>query len=150
MRGAKRGLSRVKNGVFAGDSDASYSRTLPDNGVIYLADVVITNATVNKVMSINYTVEFAKRLKVNPRLDIIMSMAGGPHIPCIDNVGSCSYNLCYARNEIEVQVASAWGNDCPVPQGSVPGLLSLSADSNCLDYPQGPRGSHQSKLDRRW
>ncbi|XP_050048211.1 uncharacterized protein [Dermacentor andersoni] len=94
-----------------------------DSEMVYVTDVVITNATVDKVMSVNYTVEFTQRLRDNPLLDVIMSIAGGPHIPCIDEVGSCSYNLCYARNEIEVQIASAWRSECPVPPGLFTGYL---------------------------
>ncbi|XP_070384010.1 uncharacterized protein [Dermacentor albipictus] len=94
-----------------------------DSETVFVADVVITNATVDEVMYVNYTVEFTERLRYNPRLDVIMTIADGPHIPCIDEVGSCSYSLCYARNEIEVQVTNSWGNDCPVPQGLYRGHL---------------------------
>ncbi|KAL3187201.1 hypothetical protein MRX96_025516 [Rhipicephalus microplus] len=95
-----------------------------DKETLYLANVVVDNATVNMVMSVNYSIEFTRKLMGYPYVEIVMSVANGPHIPCIDYIGSCAYSLCNARNSMEVQIGSPWGNECPPPQGLFAGHFS--------------------------
>ncbi|XP_077493520.1 uncharacterized protein LOC144104408 isoform X3 [Amblyomma americanum] len=90
---------------------------------VYVSNVIITNATLGQHFGINYTLEFMRRLQKNPRLDLIMSIAGGPQIPCVDNIGSCSYNLCNAETEIETRITDPWRNECPIPRGLLNGYF---------------------------
>lgn len=68
--------------------DAACNHSLPDKETLYLANVVVDNATVNMVMSVNYSIEFTRKLMGYPYVEIVMSVANGPHIPCIDYIGS--------------------------------------------------------------
>ncbi|KAL1426037.1 hypothetical protein MTO96_018587 [Rhipicephalus appendiculatus] len=108
-----------------------------DQETLYVANVVVVNATVNMVMSVNYSIEFTRRLTTNPHVEIVMSVADGPHVPCIDNIGSCVYDLCSARNYIEAQIGSPWGNDCPVPQGLFTGHFRYQLSNTTWDTLKG-------------
>ncbi|XP_077493522.1 uncharacterized protein LOC144104410 [Amblyomma americanum] len=77
--------------------------------------VTITNAKIGQTMIVNFTLIITESLGSNPTLQITMRKNGGSTIPCVNNVGSCTYKLCGGTSSVEQGLGQLWNNQCPVP-----------------------------------
>ncbi|XP_075739131.1 uncharacterized protein LOC142784594 [Rhipicephalus microplus] len=65
-------------------------------------------------MRVNFTLIISTQLASNPTLKITMKKSNGLTIPCLNNVGSCTYKLCRGTTSVEQQLDVLWNNQCPI------------------------------------
>ncbi|CAN7994383.1 unnamed protein product [Ixodes pacificus] len=85
---------------------------------VKLSNVVITNARLGQTMTLNFTVNITTTLNTSPQLKVTMTTNFGLPIPCINDVGSCAYDLCGGTSEVEQGLGSRWNNTCPITPNS--------------------------------
>ncbi|KAL1426040.1 hypothetical protein MTO96_018590 [Rhipicephalus appendiculatus] len=79
-------------------------------------------------MNLKYTVQLKQQVDGNPQLKFTMT-SGSSTLPCINEVGSCTYKLCGATGNVEKQIAAAWNNKCPIPARTYTNSLSMKIPS---------------------
>ncbi|XP_077494783.1 uncharacterized protein LOC144105535 [Amblyomma americanum] len=95
---------------------------------VSVSDVTITNAKIGQTMVVDFTLKVSEALGSNPTLKITLRKQGGSEIPCINNVGSCTYKLCGGTSSVEQGLAEQWNNQCPVPAMTAKESLSAKLD----------------------
>nr|XP_037289730.1 LOW QUALITY PROTEIN: uncharacterized protein LOC119183990 [Rhipicephalus microplus] len=93
-------------------------------------DVSITDAQLGKTMRVNFTLTISTQLASNPTLKITMKKSNGLTIPCLNNVGSCTYKLCGGTTSVEQQLGVLWNNQCPI--NPITGQQSITAQLDPL------------------
>ncbi|XP_077494779.1 uncharacterized protein LOC144105532 [Amblyomma americanum] len=87
------------------------------SSILVIDDVTASNVKVGSTMTLKYSVELEEEVSGNPQLVFTMT-SGSTKLPCLSNVGSCTYKLCGGTGKIEKQIASSWNNKCPIPAGN--------------------------------
>ncbi|EEC11425.1 immunoglobulin-binding protein, putative [Ixodes scapularis] len=86
-----------------------------DTQVLSVSDVTISNAKVGETLLFNYTGELTGNPLNSPVLIFTMTKkSDGSEIPCLLNVGSCTYRMCGGDTSIEQQIGAPWNNQCPI------------------------------------
>ncbi|EEC14225.1 immunoglobulin-binding protein, putative [Ixodes scapularis] len=94
--------------------------------VVVIDDVTITDAAVGKTMIISYVGQLTQALNDSPSLRFTMTRnAGGGQVPCINDLGSCQFDLCGGTSDREREIGAPWNNTCPIPAGSYDTSVSL-------------------------
>uniref|UniRef100_V5GXA1 Putative lipocalin-8 9 n=1 Tax=Ixodes ricinus TaxID=34613 RepID=V5GXA1_IXORI len=87
--------------------------------VVVIDDVTFTNAKVGETMIFSYKGQLTQSLNDSPSLKMTMTrINGGGKLPCIDDLGSCEYQLCGGTSDVEKEISKAWNGTCPIPAGS--------------------------------
>ncbi|XP_077492471.1 uncharacterized protein LOC144103686 [Amblyomma americanum] len=86
------------------------------SNILVIDDVTVSNVKVGSTMTLNYSVELEKEVSGSPQLVFTMT-SGSTELPCLGEVGSCTYDICGGTGNIEQQIASPWNNTCPIPPG---------------------------------
>ncbi|KAH6924067.1 hypothetical protein HPB50_011149 [Hyalomma asiaticum] len=76
-------------------------------------------------MSFYYTMNISEKIEGSPVLSFQMS-SGKAGVPCLQNVGSCSYYMCNGTNSVEEQINAPWNNECPIAPGSYENHLNIT------------------------
>ncbi|KAH6923996.1 hypothetical protein HPB50_010223 [Hyalomma asiaticum] len=82
-------------------------------------DVEITSAfakdlEVGKTVTVDVTVVARKQFNSDPKLNLAITTSNNVKLPCMFNVGSCTYKMCNAYYQMEKFLASVWDNKCPI------------------------------------
>ncbi|CAN7939450.1 unnamed protein product, partial [Ixodes hexagonus] len=85
---------------------------------VKLSNVAITNAELGMTMTLNFTLNITTTLNNSPQLKVTMTKNNGARIFCIDNFGSCTYDLCGGTSSVEKRLGSLWNNTCPITPNS--------------------------------
>ncbi|CAN7994384.1 unnamed protein product [Ixodes pacificus] len=94
--------------------------------VVVIDDVTIKNAKVGQTMIFSYTGQLTQSLNDSPSLKMTMTkINGGGQIPCIDDLGSCEYQLCGGTSDVEKEISKPWNGTCPIPAGSYDSSASI-------------------------
>ncbi|XP_054917088.1 uncharacterized protein [Dermacentor andersoni] len=79
-------------------------------------------------MSFNYTMNISQQIDGSPQVVFEMS-SGDAGLPCFQNVGSCTYNMCNGTNSLEEQISAPWSNECPIAPDSYQNELNVKIPS---------------------
>ncbi|XP_040068787.1 uncharacterized protein LOC120841855 [Ixodes scapularis] len=94
--------------------------------VVVIDDVTITNAKVGTTMTFSYKGQLTQSLNDSPSLKMTMTeINGGGQIPCINDLGSCEYQLCGGTSDVEKEISKPWNGTCPIPAGSYDSSASI-------------------------
>ncbi|XP_040068785.1 uncharacterized protein LOC120841853 [Ixodes scapularis] len=89
--------------------------------------VTVTDAAVGKTMVISYGGQLTQALNDSPSLKFTMTKnTGGGQVPCINDLGSCQYDLCGGTSDTEKKIGAPWNNTCPIPAGSYDTSVSVN------------------------
>ncbi|KAK8760780.1 hypothetical protein V5799_027951 [Amblyomma americanum] len=66
-------------------------------------------------MTINYAGELLQELQQPPITKFTMWNSMGMKLPCVQDMGSCSYKGCDGESPMERFIGRPWNNTCPIP-----------------------------------
>ncbi|XP_075750500.1 uncharacterized protein LOC142817355 [Rhipicephalus microplus] len=95
---------------------------------VKLSGVSITDAQIGKTMKVNFSMIITTQLASSPTLKITIKTSSGSTVPCINNVGSCTYKLCGGTTSLEQEFGMPWNNKCPINPITVQQSITANLD----------------------
>ncbi|XP_075529687.1 uncharacterized protein LOC142563061 isoform X2 [Dermacentor variabilis] len=92
-------------------------KTCPDHQDakdIEITSAVARDMEVGKTISVDVTVVAKKEFKTDPKLSLTITTSNQIKLPCVFNVGSCTYKLCNGETPMEKFLGGVWDNKCPI------------------------------------
>lgn len=92
-------------------------KTCPDHQDardIEITSAVARDVEVGKTISVDVTVLAKKEFKTDPKLALTITTSNQVKLPCMFNVGSCTYKMCNGITPLERFLAGVWDNKCPI------------------------------------
>lgn len=86
--------------------------------LVTVRNLSITDAKVGRNMTIHYVGELHSDLLGSPMTKFTMWNSNGVKMPCVQDMGSCTYKSCGGQTEMEKMIGAAWNNTCPIPAGN--------------------------------
>ncbi|XP_037524457.1 uncharacterized protein LOC119401627 [Rhipicephalus sanguineus] len=85
--------------------------------LVSIHNLSIEDAKVGRNMTIRYTGELHEVLQDAPITKFTMWNSNGMRMPCVQDMGSCTYKGCDGESAMERTVGEPWNNTCPIPPG---------------------------------
>ncbi|KAL3187200.1 hypothetical protein MRX96_025515 [Rhipicephalus microplus] len=129
--------------VFASRATSASSLQVPmltmrmgSQNVTISNEVTVFNVTLasdlgKNTLNVSFHIDVTVSLKTHPTLGVNITENGvESSIPCLDDIGSCVYQLCDGNSTLEKEVTKAWNNTCPIPVGKYPVNMTLDLAKN--------------------
>ncbi|XP_077530927.1 uncharacterized protein LOC144142974 [Haemaphysalis longicornis] len=113
----------------------------PENDIVTIQNVAVSNVVVGQEMTLDYDIELNQDIDGNPQLVFTMK-SGGKKLPCIADVGSCTYDMCGGTGKVEQQIAAPWNNECPIAAGSYSNSMKAKISSVAKSLIKGKEGRY--------
>ncbi|KAH7933437.1 hypothetical protein HPB49_012533 [Dermacentor silvarum] len=85
--------------------------------LVTLQNLSIEDAKVGRNMTIHYIGELHEVLQGAPITKFTMWNSNGLKMPCVQDMGSCTYKGCDGESAMEKSIGEPWNNTCPIPAG---------------------------------
>ncbi|XP_077529151.1 uncharacterized protein LOC144141470 [Haemaphysalis longicornis] len=86
--------------------------------LVTVRDFSIKDAKVGRNMTIHYVGELHSEIQGSPISKFTMWNSNGVKMPCVQDMGSCTYKNCGGQTEMEKMIGAPWNNTCPIPAGT--------------------------------
>ncbi|XP_050050134.1 uncharacterized protein [Dermacentor andersoni] len=85
--------------------------------LVTIHNLSIEDAKVGRNMTIHYVGELHEVLHGPLITKFTMWNSNGLKMPCVQDMGSCTYKGCDGESDMEKTIGEPWKNTCPIPAG---------------------------------